>query len=940
MSKSKTKKTNERNSGTAASSEETLVRVLFQSRSADITSGDRVCAPEMVLMNPADMRAHLLRAGTSIALRSSTEDIASCNMIFQVWPSNKTSAGFVTLNRIWWPNFDKNSTGDSRPARLSRGVSSLLVLPATRVHMRVQAEPNILITLAEQLPQFCDYVRGLSCAGAILRIGQQLGATWRTQPVLLTVVSAFTYSSEALSHSASFLFESESAHADDGSEKCYRPTAATAICFDLGSNRNQNADLAAETTTANSNTSDINSGAFLSSTKGNNRSQQQNDCTIRGSASDWVQQLQALGFGGYDAEAVSVLRTALAALSIEGTHSTSTKSRKLDIDATMASADSPAMQPSTHTPVVSLLESQLFAPPRGLLLHGPPGTGKTLLMHAIVAILRKELPSLACIELHPRLLLQAYSGDAEKSLIKSFTEARLRAPCIILMDDVEILCKTRASVGGNVGAQAEAQQRLLTCLLTQIDGSTASRQQGVFVLAASNRPNDIDSAMRRPGRLEIEVELSVPTAKSRIDILRAILLAMGVQECNGSVSNTNDAKQPSDLTAATIESVACGAHGFVGSDLLQGVKEAFLCASTRMADDYPPLKRLVAAGAPSAVDSTSSELQELTSVFNALQLQPANPIYQALQSQKPMLSNTDLRQGIRAITPSALREAVIEVPTVHWNDIGGMQSVKQALREVVEWPLLYPHLFQELGLAPPQGVLLYGPPGCSKTLMAKALATESGMNFLSVRGPELLSKWLGESEKAIQTLFRRARAASPCIVFFDEIDALAGKRGATSAGVSDRVLAQLLSELDGVSSSRAITTSVLSDGKKTGPERVQVILVAATNRPDMLDAALMRPGRIDRKVYVPPPDEESRQQIFEIELKKMPCDSSIDVKELTRLSGGFSGAEVVAVIAEAAMLAIDENQSVVSMAYLLRALHSIQPQITQDMLRFYQSLQF
>ena len=260
--------------------------------------------------------------------------------------------------------------------------------------------------------------------------------------------------------------------------------------------------------------------------------------------------------------------------------------------------------------------------------------------------------------------------------------------------------------------------------------------------------------------------------------------------------------------------------------------------------------------------------------------------------------------------------------------------VKQALREVVEWPLLYQHLFTQLGVSPPQGVLLYGPPGCSKTLITKALATESGMNFLSVRGPELLSKWLGESEKAIQTLFRRARASSPCIVFFDEIDALAGKRGASSAGVSDRVLAQLLAELDGISSSRAFA------GDNNTSEPIRVILVAATNRPDMLDLALLRPGRIDRKVYVPPPDSDSRSQILSLELKKMPCDASVDIKELTGLSAGFSGAEVVAVTAEAAMLAVDSGLPAVRMENLLQAIHGMKPQITEEMLKFYEGLEF
>jgi len=312
------------------------------------------------------------------------------------------------------------------------------------------------------------------------------------------------------------------------------------------------------------------------------------------------------------------------------------------------------------------------------------------------------------------------------------------------------------------------------------------------------------------------------------------------------------------------------------------------------------------------------------------------------------LNDSDLILALNKVSPSALREGAVvaEIPTTRWSDIGGMDEVKQCLKEVVEWPLLYPELFASLGVQPPRGVLLYGPPGCSKTLMAKALATESGMNFLAVRGPELLSKWLGESEKAIQTLFRRARACAPSIVFFDEIDALAGKRGDSSAGVNDRVLAQLLGELDGISS----YSSTL--------QQQRVVIIAATNRPDMLDPALIRPGRIDRRVYVSPPDDASRRQILANELQRLPLLLQNNVQgekgteeekkvllnalldQLVELSNGFSGAEVVALCSEAAMLAMDEDldQEHVLPRHLETAARKTVPQITPEMLAFYASL--
>lgn len=453
----------------------------------------------------------------------------------------------------------------------------------------------------------------------------------------------------------------------------------------------------------------------------------------------------------------------------------------------------------------------------------------------------------------------------------------------------------------------------MATLLTLLDGATlpgedvpgngpanaSAARAHVMVVATTNRPDALDPAMRRPGRFDQEVEIPIPNEPERRDILRVLLQHV-----------------PHSCSEADIDYVSQRAHGYVGADLAAVCKEAGLLALKRVytaqagaarTEEVPPL----AAGSAASA-----------AVLGGTAPQRAEPATGAELLDRIVVTADDLRGGLQEVRPSAMREITIDVPRVLWSDVGGQEETKRRLKEAVEWPLRHPEAFERMGIRPPRGVLLYGPPGCSKTLMAKALATETQLNFIAVKGPELFSKWVGESERAVQTVFRKARSAAPSIVFFDEIDALAVQRGSSGEGssVADRVLSQLLSEMDGVQALGSVT------------------VIAATNRPDLMDGALLRPGRFDRQIYVRPPDTPTREQIFTICLRGMPHDEDVHPATLAGQTDGFSGAEIAAVCREAALAAMASdpaNASSIGLAAFQKAIAGVTPNITKEMLAFY-----
>jgi len=465
-------------------------------------------------------------------------------------------------------------------------------------------------------------------------------------------------------------------------------------------------------------------------------------------------------------------------------------------------------------------------PPKGVLLHGPPGTGKTLLAKAVA----NESEAHFILLNGPEIMSKFY-GESEKRVRDIFEEAEKSAPTIIFIDEIDAIAPKREESYG------EVERRVVSQLLTMMDGLKSRGK--VVVIGATNRPNALDPALRRPGRFDREVSISVPDKAGRLQILKI---------------HTRNMPFAKDVK---LEDYARITHGFVGADINALAKEA---AMNVLRENLPKLN-----------------------------LKEDEPIpEETLQGLR--VSKADFQEALKIVRPSAMREVLVETPNIGWDNVGGLDSTKQELIEAVEWPLKYPESFTRIGIRPPRGLLLYGPPGTGKTLLAKAVAKESEANFIQVKGPSLLSMWVGESEKGVRKIFERARQVAPCVIFFDEIDALAGRRGAEAGNkVTERVLNQLLAEMDGIE------------------DLTNVIVIAATNRPDMLDPALLRPGRFDRILLVNVPEKKGRLEILKIHTKNMPLAKDVKLDYLAEKTDGYVGADIENMVREAAMLALREN---------------------------------
>ncbi|MDI6655008.1 MAG: CDC48 family AAA ATPase [Candidatus Hydrothermarchaeota archaeon] len=499
--------------------------------------------------------------------------------------------------------------------------------------------------------------------------------------------------------------------------------------------------------------------------------------------------------------------------------------------------------------------------PKGVLLHGPPGCGKTLLAKAVANETEANFSSISGPE-----IMSKFYGESEENLRKMFKEAEENAPSIIFIDELDSIAPKREEVTG------EVERRVVAQLLAMMDGLESRGQ--VVVIGATNRPNAIDPALRRPGRFDREIVIGVPDRNGRKEILQIHTRGMPLAE------------------DVNLDELANVTHGFVGADL-----EA-LCKESAMGTLRKVLPEI--------------DLKEETIPPSIL--------------EKLQVTKEDFIEALKLVEPSALREVFIEIPDVRWDDVGGLQEIKQELREAVEWPIKHPRAFTKMGITPPKGVLIFGPPGCGKTLLAKAIANESESNFISVKGPEILSKWVGESEKAVRQIFKKAKQAAPTIVFIDELDAISSMRGLeVGSRVGERVLNQLLTEMDGME------------------ELHSVIVIAATNRPDMLDPALLRPGRFDKLLLVPAPDEDARLEIFKVHTKNMPLDESVDLNKLVKQTNSYAGADIEGLCREAAMLAIRESlvggdleTKKVGTEHFAEAMKKIRPSVTKEVALSYE----
>ncbi len=498
--------------------------------------------------------------------------------------------------------------------------------------------------------------------------------------------------------------------------------------------------------------------------------------------------------------------------------------------------------------------------PKGVLLYGPPGTGKTLLARAVANESGANFISISGPE-----LMSKFYGESEANVRRIFEEAEKGAPSIIFMDEIDAIAPKREEVTG------EVERRVVSQLLTQLDGLKSRGK--VIVIAATNRPNSLDQALRRAGRFDREIEFPVPDAEGRLEIFKI---------------HTRNMPLEKDVS---LKSLAERTHGYVGSDIMAVCKEAAMSTLRRVLPDIKWKDE----------DALPKDILE-----------------------RLVVTKFDFETAIRMVEPSAMREILVEIPNVSWEDVGGLEEVKSQLKEMIEWPLKNPEEFKKLGIQPPKGILLYGPPGCGKTMLAKAVASESGVNFISIKGPEVLSMWVGESERKLREIFRKAKQVAPSIIFLDELDSLAPRRGAYSGShVTETIVSQLLAEISGIEELRG------------------VVIVAATNRPDLIDSALLRPGRIDRFVMIPPPDDKSRLAILKVHTKNMPLSKDVSLNELVKKTDGFSGADLESLAREAALNAMREDSKAkeVRMKHFNRALEKTIPSLSKEVIDYYRKFE-
>ena len=535
---------------------------------------------------------------------------------------------------------------------------------------------------------------------------------------------------------------------------------------------------------------------------------------------------------------------------------------------------------------------ELFAhlniePPKGVILYGPPGTGKTLIAKAVANESGASFHYIAGPE-----IVGKFYGESEERLRKIFEEATQDAPSVIFIDEIDSIAPKRENVTG------EVERRVVAQLLTLLDGMVERGQ--VVVIGATNRVDAIDPALRRPGRFDREIHIGVPDTKDRYEILQIHTRGMPIErdeepeELEKVETEADEAaleRERKEKADKYLMSLAERTQGFVGADLLALVQEA---AMRCLRENLPDLDLEKEAIPPERLE-------------------------------KIVVTKKNFEDALMEAEPSALREIYVEMPTVSWNDVGGLDEAKQSITEAVEWPIKNPEKFARMGIKAPRGILLYGPPGTGKTLIAKAVAKESNANFISVKGPEIFSKWLGESEKAIRETFRKARQVAPCVIFFDEIDSIASIPGmeSTDSHTSERVLNQLLTEMDGLESLR------------------DVVVIAATNRPNLLDPAILRPGRFDRLVYIGSPDRKGRLKIFRIHTKGTPLSENVNLEALADETEGYVGADIESVSREAVMIALREDFDIeyVEMRHFKEALKKVKPTITENIAQFYEKIE-